>query len=71
MGDQYRPFQEFETFDEEELVSNSDASFIVATYLQAIEKFRSDNLKTVHGVWYYNLREDLLIRAAPPGRLAH
>ena len=65
----YRPFQEFATFDEEELVSNSDASFMVATYLQALEKFRSDNVKQVHGMWHYSLAGDELIRAAAPARI--
>jgi hypothetical protein len=69
IGDDYRPFSEFVKFDEEELVSNSDASFMIATYLQALEKFRSDNLKQVHGVWHYNLQETELIRAAAPARI--
>jgi hypothetical protein len=68
-GEAYRPFQDFTTFDEEELVSNSDASFMVATYLQALEKLRSDNIRQELGIWYYNIHEDEKIRAAPPARL--
>jgi hypothetical protein len=42
---------------------------MIATYLQALEKFRSDHLKQVHGQWYYDLKGEDMIRAAAPARL--
>ncbi|HEV3332337.1 MAG TPA: hypothetical protein VG096_15210 [Bryobacteraceae bacterium] len=69
LGEDYRPFADFQTFDEEELVSNSDASFMIATYLEALEKFRSDNIKQVHGSWFYNLKGDEEVRTAAPAKI--
>ncbi len=67
---QYKPFDEFTEFDVDDIPSNSDVTFIVAHYMQATEKFRSDNI-TEDGVdWYYDLDgEEEPIPTAPPAKL--
>ena len=70
LGDPYRPFKEFATFDEEEVVSNSDATFMVSLYLEAMEKFRSDHIKEEEdGFWYYDVSKGEGLRTSSPRRL--
>lgn len=53
LGTQYRPFNDFECFEEEALPQNSDVIFILAQYLQCFEKFRADNVEQVLSSWYW------------------
>jgi len=69
LGDPYRPFKEFATFDLEEVVSNSDATFMVSLYLEAIEKYRSDHIMKEIGLWYYDMPEGQKVRTAPPAKI--
>lgn len=73
LGDKYKPFDDFEQFDSDEAPSNSDLTFIISQYMQALEKFRSDNiyLDTYSGnKWYYRTEgEGITVRAAPPAKL--
>jgi len=39
LGSDYRPFQDFEAFDVDELPSNSDVVFVIAQYLEEIERY--------------------------------
>lgn len=71
-GEKYRPFAGFEIFSEEELPSNSDATFIVSQYIECAEKFRADNVKPgkLSG-WIWNLDDDgPIIRTSMPKKLA-
>jgi hypothetical protein len=66
----YRPVPDFENFDIDSVPSNSDVTFVLSQYLQATERFRSDNLKMSVGKWYYDLPEGgPSIRAAAPAKL--
>lgn len=70
LGKQYKPFDEFTEFDIDDIPSNSDVTFIVANYMQATEKFRSDNITLSYGRWYYDLdEEEGQVPAAPPAKL--
>lgn len=54
-GAKYKPFAEFDTFQTDELPSNSDVTFIVSQYIECAEKFRADNIFAEHGMWYWQL----------------
>jgi hypothetical protein len=55
LGDDYRPFSEFNLFDEDDLPTNSDVTLIVGQYLEQCERFRSDNIEYFSYKWYYVL----------------
>ncbi|HVV78666.1 MAG TPA: hypothetical protein VHD59_03495 [Pseudolabrys sp.] len=55
LGDDYRPFSEFNLFDEDDLPTNSDVTLIVGQYLEQCERFRSDNIEYFNYKWYYVL----------------
>ncbi len=44
LGKAYKPLDSFEKFDEDDLPSNSDVTFILSQYLSCFEKLRSDNI---------------------------
>ncbi len=70
LGEEYRPFDSFESFDEDELPSNSDVTFILAQYLNCLEKLRADNIsKNFEGRWEWNVAGDSNIDTAPPKKL--
>jgi hypothetical protein len=54
LNQDYRPIPDFDNFDADSVPSNSDVTFVLSQYLQAVERFRSDNLKMEFGEWYYN-----------------
>ena len=66
----YKPFDDFNQFDMDDVPSNSDLTFIIAQYMQAIEKFRSDNIYEEYPEWYYRIEDsDEEIRTAPPAKI--
>ena len=70
LGDKYKPFDDFEQFDTDEVPSNSDLTFIISQYIQAMEKYRSDNIYLDLGSWYYRTKDSVdKIRTAPPAKL--
>ncbi|HEY9773596.1 MAG TPA: hypothetical protein V6C81_07280 [Planktothrix sp.] len=70
LGKKYKPFDEFDCFDLDDVPSNSDVTFILAQYIQAIEKLRSDNIYISRGFWWYRiLGSEESIRTAPPEKL--
>lgn len=44
LGKTYKPLDSFEQFDEDDLPSNSDVTFILSQYLNCFEKLRADNI---------------------------
>lgn len=44
LGVNYKPFNDFEKFDDEDLPSNSDVTLILGQYLNCMEKLRTDNI---------------------------
>lgn len=53
LGNDYKPFSDFDTFDENDLPSNSDAAMMLTQYLSCFEKLRVDNVKQDLGRWYW------------------
>lgn len=51
LGEQYRPFPDFASFDLDQVPQNSDVVFILSQYLQCFEKLRADNVVLCHGTW--------------------
>ena len=58
LSDKYRPFDDFDCFDEDEIPQNSDVVFILSQYLQCFEKLRSDNVVFEYGTWYWRVEGD-------------
>jgi hypothetical protein len=52
----YRPFDNFEQFSEDDVPQNSDVVFIVAQYLQCLEKLRTDHVVIRHAAWYWRVK---------------
>lgn len=71
LGEKYKPLDEFDVFDVDDVPSNSDVTFIVAQYAEALEKYRSDNIKNNgFGSWYYVLEDsEEKIQTAKPVKL--
>ena|SRR5947209_18017788 len=44
LGEKFKPFPDFELFEESELPTNSDATFIISQYLGCMENLRVDNI---------------------------
>ena len=44
LGQAYKPIEGFELFDEDNVPSTSDVVFVVAQYLEEIERYRQDNV---------------------------
>lgn len=73
LGSDYRPYSDFDVFDEDDVPSTSDVTMMLSQYLEAIERYRADNIK-IDGIgrWTYKTPDDggPLIRTAPPKKLA-
>ena len=70
LGEGYRPIGEFKEFNPDDVPSNSDVTFVASQYLQALEKFRSDNIKNDVGYWQYDLpQKEREMRTGPPATL--
>jgi hypothetical protein len=70
LGSEYKPFDEFEKFDTDDLPSNSDVTFIVGQYIEELERKRADNVRYDLGDWIYKLsdsREKII--TGPPKKL--
>jgi len=70
LGTKYRPFPGFDVFDTEVFPSNSDTTFILAQYLNCMEKLRSDNIWNEFSAWYWSVDgNENKIRTAPPQKI--
>lgn len=49
----YKPFADFEKFEEDEIPTTSDITMIFAQYLDSMEKLHSDNIKYGQNNWYW------------------
>lgn len=78
LGTVYIPLESFEQFDEDDLPSNSDVTFILSQYLNCFEKLRSDNIyreqkydgnKYIYE-WYWALgKNKSKIKTSPPKKI--
>jgi hypothetical protein len=71
LGPRYKPFPDFDSFNEDELPTNSDVTMILAQYLNCLEKLRSDNIKqTGFNSWSWILEDPReKIETASPKKL--
>ncbi|KFR69412.1 hypothetical protein, partial [Salmonella enterica] len=79
LGNEYKPFEDFINFDEDDIPQNSDVVFILSQYLQCFEKLRADNVVSRNGYWYWRVVGDaadkvdedgmVLIRTVKPKNL--
>lgn len=79
LAEKYKPFDNFDSFDEDDIPQNSDVVFILSQYLQCFEKQRSDNVVIRNGTWYWRVKGDendnvdedgmVLIRTVKPKKL--
>ncbi len=58
LSKQYKPFDDFACFVEDDVPQTSDAVFILSQYLQCFEKLRSDNVVLEYGSWYWMVKGD-------------
>lgn len=63
----YRPFEDFEQFDSDDMPTNSDVTLILTQYMEQAERFRSDNVVYEGYKWYYKVddRTSDIIAAQP------
>jgi len=47
LQESYKPLEGFNSFEEDDLPSNSDVTMIFEQYLSCLEKLRSDNITTI------------------------
>ncbi len=43
LTDKYKPFDDFNIFDEDDMPQNSDIVFILSQYMKSFNKYKSDN----------------------------
>ena len=64
---EFKPFNDFEYFEEENIPTNSDVTFILTQYIEAVDSFRLNNILVRRGIWIYNLEDsEDEIRTSPP-----
>ena len=69
LGKPYKPLDGFDTFDEDDLPTNSDITFVLSAYLEEIERKRADNIINKYG-WKYSLSDgEDIIPTAPPKKI--
>lgn len=51
----YKPFDDFEKFDDNDMPYNSDVVIIISQYIKCLEKFKYDHIVRRSGSWYWNL----------------
>ena len=78
LGKAYKPLASFEKFDEDDLPSNSDVTFILSQYLSCFEKLRSDNIYRVQEYdgnkyfyeWFWIVdKSKSTIKTSPPKKI--
>lgn len=58
LREQYRPFDDFIKFENEDIPTNSDVALILGQYLSCMEKLRADNIENKYGHWIWILEEN-------------
>ncbi|WP_373032928.1 hypothetical protein [Sulfurovum sp.] len=69
LSDKYKPFDDFNIFNEDDIPQNSDVVFILSQYIQCFEKLRSDNVIVMHGNWYWDTDDEIKVRTVRPQKL--
>jgi hypothetical protein len=70
LGEEYRPFEDFEQFDSDDVPSTSDVAMVLGQYMEEAERYRSDNVTWYRGNWVYVLGgSPSAIRSGPPSKI--
>ncbi len=69
LGDKHQPVDGFTEFNADDIPSNSDATVVLAIYLEELERYRSDLLTFSSGRYWYEFEDGTKLRAAQPKRL--
>lgn len=69
LGEEHQPVEGFSQFDADDAPSNSDATVILAIYLEELERYRSALLKFSGGIHWYEFEDGTKLRAAQPNIL--
>jgi len=70
LGEAYKPLDGFNVFDEDDLPTNSDITFVLSAYLEEIERKRADNIILDFPDWVYDLSDsEDVIQTAPPKKI--
>lgn len=56
---EYKPFDDFEQFDDQDVPTNSDVNLILGQYIGCMEKLRADNIENKYGLWIWTLDENI------------
>jgi hypothetical protein len=66
----YKPFEDFDNFNEEALPTNSDVTMILTLYIEQAERFRSDNMVYSDYKWWYAINgKASKIEGKPPTKI--
>lgn len=69
LKENYKPFADFEKFDEDEIPTTSDITMMFAQYLDSMEYLRSDNIEDSSYAWYWIIDGVLSeIKTVPPSK---
>lgn len=55
LGKDYLPFDNFTSFNEDELPTVSDIVFVLGQYMKSMDKYRFDNTSCYAGTYYWNI----------------
>lgn len=71
LGDQYRPFPDFDEFNDDQAPSNSDVMLVLSQYLAAMETMRADHIYQKFGVtWGWMIDGNASeVKTRPPQKL--
>jgi hypothetical protein len=68
LAGEFKPFEDFELFDANELPSNSDIALVLSTYLASLERWRSAHVKVESGSYVWRTEDETRIAASKPTR---
>jgi len=70
LGSKYKPFEEFNKFNSDELPTSSDVTMVISQYMQEAERFRSDNVVRHLSSWYYVIDgKQSSVLSGPPSKV--
>jgi hypothetical protein len=70
LGKKYRPFDDFDSLDADDVPSTSDVAMILAQYMEEAERYRSDNVTRYGGRWVYVVNgQPSEIPSGPPRKI--
>lgn len=70
LGAGYRPFDDFERFDSDDVPSTSDVAMVLGQYMEEAERYRSDNVTRSGVRWVYVINGTASdIPSGPPSKI--